>query len=78
MPFFAAQLAIGAVICGSVCDTRITYGDLVVMADVAEKAEEIDVARDLALARLTGRAGKFGIGKRGEFGETASRDVFEC
>src|SRR5256885_2868709 len=35
MPFFIAQVAIGAVICGSVKETRAMYGDFVVMIEVA-------------------------------------------
>ena len=35
MPFLAAHVPIGALICGSVIDVRAMYGDLVVMTDVA-------------------------------------------
>ena len=35
MPFFAAQVPSGALICGSVIDVRAMYGDFVVMIDVA-------------------------------------------
>ena len=35
MPFLAAHCATGWVSCGSVCDTRTTYGERVVITDVA-------------------------------------------
>ena len=35
MPFFAAQVPSGALICGSVIDVRAMYGDFVVMIEVA-------------------------------------------
>ena len=35
MPFASAHCAIGALTCGIVIDTRVTYGDLVVIDDVA-------------------------------------------
>ena len=35
MPFFAAHVPRGALICGSVIDVRVMYGDFVGMIEVA-------------------------------------------
>ena len=44
MPFFAAHSPSGAVTCGSVIDTRVMYGDRVVMTEVTISPEGVSTS----------------------------------
>ncbi len=75
MPFFSAHCAIGALICGIVIDTRVMYGDFVVIDDVA--AFEMIIG---TLASVTTGATAIALGVRPKPARncTLSRVISSC
>ena len=74
-PFFAAQIAIGCVICGRVIDTRTMYGERVVMIDVAAFMMTIAFLASVAMGAT---ANAFGVSPKPTRMSTLSRVTSSC
>ena len=57
MPFFAAHVPIGALICGKVIDVRTMYGDFVVITDVAALKMTIGFLPSVAMSATASASG---------------------
>ena len=75
MPFLAAHVPIGALICGSVIDTRAMYGDLVVITDVAAFKMIIGF---LACVAMSATASASGVRPKPARKSTLSRTTSSC